>query len=137
MHASWTTWTALVGVLAVACSDAQDSGATSPLVEQGRRVYQNVCIACHNGDPRRTAGRPGDRRVPRASSSRRGAARRIPARLHAEAAGKCDAALPYLANDIDALAAYLQASAARCHRRAAGRRRFSGRSAYRMIDTRA
>jgi mono/diheme cytochrome c family protein len=36
-------------VLAIACS--QDTGALSPLAQQGQRVYMNVCIACHNGVP--------------------------------------------------------------------------------------
>lgn len=39
--------------LAAACTAcSSDEGATlSPLAQEGERVYQNVCIACHNGDP--------------------------------------------------------------------------------------
>ena len=34
-----------------ACSGGGDASSLSPLAQQGERVYQNVCIACHNGDP--------------------------------------------------------------------------------------
>jgi len=34
-----------------ACSDANEGTGVSPLAAQGERVYQNVCIACHHGDP--------------------------------------------------------------------------------------
>ena len=47
-----TAW--LCGLAAVvACSDAASpSGAQrDPLAVEGERVYQNVCIACHHGDP--------------------------------------------------------------------------------------
>lgn len=33
-----------------ACSDG-DAGGMSPLAKQGERVYQNICITCHNSDP--------------------------------------------------------------------------------------
>ena len=36
--------------LLAACSEGGES-ALSPLAQQGKLVYQNVCIACHNGDP--------------------------------------------------------------------------------------
>jgi mono/diheme cytochrome c family protein len=38
-------------LLAAACSEAPQEPGVSPLVQEGRRVYQNVCIACHAGDP--------------------------------------------------------------------------------------
>jgi hypothetical protein len=41
---------ALVAAVA-ACSDGSPEGSRSPLAAQGERVYQNVCIACHHGDP--------------------------------------------------------------------------------------
>ena len=34
-----------------ACSDGNEGAGVSPLAAQGKRVYQNVCIACHHGDP--------------------------------------------------------------------------------------
>jgi mono/diheme cytochrome c family protein len=37
-------------LLLAACSGGEPSGL-SPLAQDGERVYQNVCIACHNGDP--------------------------------------------------------------------------------------
>jgi mono/diheme cytochrome c family protein len=41
-----------VGLLAplLACG-GDGAGELSPLAQQGRTVYQNVCIACHNGNP--------------------------------------------------------------------------------------
>ena len=39
---------ALIACGSAACSSSAD---LSPLAQQGQRVYQNVCIACHNGDP--------------------------------------------------------------------------------------
>ncbi len=35
-----------------ACS-GQQGGGTDPAVEQGRRVYLSVCVACHHGNPAR------------------------------------------------------------------------------------
>lgn len=40
----------MIAPLLLACSGAEESGL-SPLALEGQRVYQNVCIACHNGDP--------------------------------------------------------------------------------------
>jgi mono/diheme cytochrome c family protein len=34
----------------VACAEGGES-TLSPLAQAGERVYLNVCIACHNGDP--------------------------------------------------------------------------------------
>jgi mono/diheme cytochrome c family protein len=34
----------------VACAEGGEA-TLSPLAQDGERVYQNVCIACHNGDP--------------------------------------------------------------------------------------
>lgn len=50
MRARWKILAALVATGAASCSDASSS-KLSPLAQQGQRVYQNVCIACHNGDP--------------------------------------------------------------------------------------
>jgi mono/diheme cytochrome c family protein len=36
--------------LAIACGSS-DGTALSPLAKEGEKVYLNVCIACHNGNP--------------------------------------------------------------------------------------
>ena len=37
---------------ALACSDADGgAGDRDPLAVRGERVYLNVCVACHHGDP--------------------------------------------------------------------------------------
>jgi len=41
---------AAIGLLALACSPADDR-ALSDLAREGEKVYQSVCIACHNGNP--------------------------------------------------------------------------------------
>src|SRR5262245_43635855 len=41
---------AALGLLALACSPS-DEPKLSDLARQGEKVYQNVCIACHNGNP--------------------------------------------------------------------------------------
>ena len=40
---------AAIGFLGLACAPADDK--LSPLAHEGEKVYQNVCIACHNGNP--------------------------------------------------------------------------------------
>jgi mono/diheme cytochrome c family protein len=35
----------------LACSRGDQASSRSELAAKGERVYQNVCIACHNGDP--------------------------------------------------------------------------------------
>ena len=37
-------------LLAFACSSS-DEKALTPLAQEGEKIYQNVCIACHNGVP--------------------------------------------------------------------------------------
>lgn len=34
-----------------ACSEGGDESALPELAERGKHYYQNVCVACHNGDP--------------------------------------------------------------------------------------
>ena len=43
-------------LVAIACSDgsntpAEGDSAQATAVRRGRQIHQNVCIACHNGDP--------------------------------------------------------------------------------------
>jgi mono/diheme cytochrome c family protein len=39
-----------IGVLALACGSGADP-KLSALARDGEKIYQNVCIACHNGNP--------------------------------------------------------------------------------------
>lgn len=51
---SWRTHIVLAisAVAATACSPDSSGSAEAPdPVEQGRVLYQNICIACHNGNP--------------------------------------------------------------------------------------
>ena len=41
----------LCASLSIACSENPNSNSAPSLVERGEHYYQNVCIACHNGDP--------------------------------------------------------------------------------------
>ena len=41
---------AAVSLFAFACS-SPDEKALSPLAQEGEKIYLNVCIACHNGNP--------------------------------------------------------------------------------------
>ena len=91
-----------------ACSNGGDEAALSELAERGKHYYQNVCVACHNGDPRidgtlgpAIAGASGaliEAKVMRAEYP----AGFVPKRT--------TAAMPrfeYLKDEIDSLAAYL------------------------------
>lgn len=47
-----TTFSLAAALLAAACGgDEGGSSGESESVARGRAVYQNVCIACHHGDP--------------------------------------------------------------------------------------
>jgi len=100
-----TALTLLVGAVS-ACSGTDEN--LSPLAQQGRRTYENLCIACHNGDPNRD-GSPG----PATAGS---SAELLEARiLRGEyppgyEPKRPTAAMPrleFLADEIDALTAYL------------------------------
>jgi len=41
---------AAISLVALACGPSNDR-ALSDLAREGEKVYQNVCIACHNGNP--------------------------------------------------------------------------------------
>ena len=47
------SWTAAAACAALAWGCSGEEASLSPLAQEGRRVYGNVCIACHNGDPTR------------------------------------------------------------------------------------
>jgi mono/diheme cytochrome c family protein len=111
MRGAWTLLAPWLACLA-ACSDGDRGAGLSPLAQQGQRVYQNVCIACHNGDPTKD----GSAGPAIAGSSRELIEARV---LHAayppgytpKRPGNAMPSFPFLANDIDALAAYLSESA--------------------------
>jgi len=97
---------ALAGALA--CSAGGES-EFSPLAQQGRDVYQNVCVACHNGDP----NRDGAIGPANAGASRELLEAKV---LHGEyppgytpkrPGSHAMPPLPYLKDQIPALAAYL------------------------------
>ncbi len=103
-----TLRTTLVATLAVGCSDAPDAGGASPLVQQGQRVYQNVCIACHNGDPTRDgAAGPAIAGATRELLEARVVRGVYPPGYTPKRAGNVMPRFEYLADQIDALAAYL------------------------------
>lgn len=92
-----------MGALALACV-----GEAGSPVEQGRRVYVANCIACHNMDP----AKEGTLGPPVAGSSRELLEARVIQGVYPDGyAPKRDSTLmqplPYLAGDVDALAAYL------------------------------
>lgn len=98
---------ALVAGCAAACSDA-GRGSLSPLALQGERVYRNVCIACHNGDPTQD----GSAGPAIAGSSRELIEARVlrgeyPPGYTPKRPGNAMPRFEYLADQVDALAAYL------------------------------
>ncbi|HXK26337.1 MAG TPA: cytochrome c [Myxococcota bacterium] len=107
----------LIACGSAACSSSAD---LSPLAQQGQRVYQNVCIACHNGDPTQD----GSAGPAIAGSSRELIEARV---LHAayppgytpKRQSNVMPRFEYLSDQIDALAAYL-AEAPRARQAAAG-----------------
>ena len=104
---AWIVGLALGSVAAAACSDARRP-ELSPLAQQGERVYQNVCIACHNGDPTQDgAAGPAIAGSSRALIEARVLRGVYPPGYTPKRAGKAMPRFEYLANDIDALAAYL------------------------------
>lgn len=54
--ASPTRLAAVLGLAALLCAgvlacSGGDTAALSPLAQEGKDIYQSVCIACHNGNP--------------------------------------------------------------------------------------
>ena len=96
---------ALVATGSAACSSSAD---LSPLAQQGQRVYQNVCIACHNGDPTQD----GSAGPAIAGSSRELIEARVlraayPPGYTPKRQSNAMPRFEYLSDQIDALAAYL------------------------------
>ncbi len=97
--------------LGAACSEGSEPSAETA-VTRGERVYQNVCIACHHGDPTKD-GAAGPAIV--GSSYELLEARVVrgefPPGYSPKRPGGAMPAFPYLANQIGDLAAYLEAAA--------------------------
>jgi len=92
---------------ALACSDSEVPQADDP-VAQGKTIYSNICIVCHNADPN-LAGSLGP---PIGGSSRKLLEAKVlrseyPTGYTPKRPGKTMPRLAYLADGIDALAAYL------------------------------
>jgi len=99
---------ALAACLALACSDRAQSSASSPLVEEGRRVYQNVCVACHSGDPNQDgAVGPAIAGASRELLEARVLRAEYPPGYTPKRPGNAMPRFEFLADQIDALTAYL------------------------------
>jgi mono/diheme cytochrome c family protein len=100
----------LAALLAGGGAACSDSGRRplSPLAEEGRRVYQNVCIACHNGDPTQDgAAGPAIAGSPRELVEARVLRGAYPPGYTPKRQSNAMPRFEYLAPQIDALAAYL------------------------------
>ncbi len=96
--------TLLLSWLACSCSD---SGPTDPRVA-GERVYRANCVVCHHPDPRRQGGvGPEVAGASRELLEARILRAEYPPGYTPKRDSKLMPALPYLNEDIDALAAYL------------------------------
>jgi len=101
---------ALLLAIGAACSDGETVVETAET--RGERVYQNVCIACHNADP----SKDGVVGPAVAGSSRELLEARVvrgelpPGYTPKRQTGAMPA-FPYLADQVDDLAAYLEAAA--------------------------
>ncbi len=88
-----------------------DDEPLSALAAEGRAIYMSVCIACHNADPNKAGGLGPDV----ADSSRELIEARV---IHGEyppgytpkSTSSAMPAFPHLADQVDALYAYLQES---------------------------
>ena len=97
----------MAALAAAACSDT-GKHELSPLAQEGQHTYQSVCIACHNGDP----NQDGSAGPAIAGSSRELIEARVlrasyPPGYTPKRPGNAMPRLEYLADKIDALAAYL------------------------------
>ena len=96
----------------LACGGCDGSGkALSPLESEGRGVYMSVCIACHNADPAKEGGLG----PPIAGSSLALLEARVvrgeyPPGYQPQRDSSAMPAFPHLADQIEALHAYLEAS---------------------------
>ena len=97
--------------LGAACSEGSEPSAETA-VTRGERVYQNVCIACHHGDPTKDgAVGPAIAGASRELLEARVIRGVYPPGYTPKRAGGSMPAFPYLEPQIDDLAAYLEAAA--------------------------
>ncbi|HEY5656457.1 MAG TPA: cytochrome c [Myxococcota bacterium] len=101
-------WFLMVACTATTWACSEEDTSLTPLAQEGRRVYRNVCIACHNGDP----ARDGSLGPAIAGSSRELLEARVVRGEYPPGytPKRPTAAMPrfeYLADQVDALAAYL------------------------------
>jgi mono/diheme cytochrome c family protein len=98
----------LLLLAAAACSDGSRGVELSPLAQQGRQTYLSVCIACHNGDPTRDgAAGPAIAGSSRELLEARVLRGEYPPGYTPKRPGAAMPRFEYLADKIDALAAYL------------------------------
>jgi ubiquinol-cytochrome c reductase cytochrome c subunit len=103
-----------VVMLAIACSEGANapSDADSPqaaAIQRGRKIYENVCIACHNADP----AQPGSLGPQVAGASRELIEAKVlrgeyPPGYTPVRPGQTMPKYEYLADRLDDLVAYLQ-----------------------------
>ncbi len=93
-----------------ACSET--GGGGSDLAEQGRRVYQNVCIACHSPDPAKDGALgPAVAGASRELLEARVLRGEYPPGYTPKRPSQAMPAFPYLEDEIPALEAYLAEAA--------------------------
>ena len=104
-----------LATVALACSGEPDPGARprDPLAVEGERVYQNVCIACHHGNPAKDGSLgPAIAGSPRALIEAKVLRGEYPPGYTPKRETRAMPRFEYLADRIDALAAYLAEAAA-------------------------
>jgi mono/diheme cytochrome c family protein len=99
--------------ISTACSEASEVSG-DPAVERGRRVYLGLCTACHNADPAKdgTAG-PAIAGASRDLLEARVVRGEYPPAYTPKRPSQIMPRFPHLANEIDALHAFLNAKAER------------------------
>ena len=97
--------------LSAACSDAGEP-AVETAATRGKRIYQNVCIACHHGDPNQDgAVGPATAGSSRELLEARVVRGEFPPGYTPKRPDGTMPAFPYLADQIGYLTAYLEAAA--------------------------
>ena len=105
-----TTVVLAAALAALGCGSGEAKPTLSAAAQQGERVYLNVCVACHNGDP----NEDGSVGPAHAGASRELIEAKVirgeyPPGYTPKRAGGVMPKFPYLADQIDDLTAYLDA----------------------------
>jgi mono/diheme cytochrome c family protein len=99
----------MLALVLAACTAKEPSVPADPLVERGRSVYVQQCTACHSPDPAQTgAVGPAVKGSSRELLEARILRAEYPAGYTPKRTTTTMVALPQLAGDIDALAAFLK-----------------------------